>query len=133
MVEMEPHRPEEIVTSPVIVEEVIAEIAQSSSSEEEEERESINVSRRPYIEQLKMLSREELERRLGEHMQHQFLEELRHELGRRNLIPINGRVISSRSTNSSTKSRSSTKEPAPAPRPDYYQEPLGYPNQDERF
>lgn len=37
------------------------------------------------IEQLKFLSREELERRLQEHFQHQFLEELRSELNRRNL------------------------------------------------
>lgn len=37
------------------------------------------------IEQLKLLSREELERRLQEHFQHQFLEELRSELDRRNL------------------------------------------------
>lgn len=38
------------------------------------------------IEQLRLLSREELERRLQEHFQHQFLEELRSELNRRNLI-----------------------------------------------
>lgn len=40
----------------------------------------------PYVEQLKMLSREEIERRLEQHFQNQFLEELRQELDRRNLI-----------------------------------------------
>ena len=39
-----------------------------------------------YIEQLKMLSKEELERRLQEHFQQQFLEELRSELERRSLL-----------------------------------------------
>lgn len=134
-VEIEP-QPEEMIIAPIVVEEQpptkVAHIPAKEEEEEEEENESVNMSRGPYIEQLKMLSREELERRLGEHMQHQFLEELRHELSRRNLIPINGRLASSnRSTSSSTKSQVSS-QPVPAPQPDYYQQPLGY-NKDERF
>ncbi len=113
-----------VVVMPVIVEEVYKEMEvepepepeESEESEEPVEPETNTIAgRQPYIEQLRMLSREELERRLGEHMQHQFLEELRTELNRRNLIPINGRSRSSSSV------RSASKVPV-APRPDYYQE-----------
>lgn len=124
---------------PVIIEEEVEiekeiepEVESSQSSEEPEPEQEINTisGRQPYIEQLRMLSREELERRLGEHMQHQFLEELRSELNRRNLIPINGRQQQqihppiSRSTSGSTRSgqRVSTlaSPPPVAPQPDYY-------------
>lgn len=106
-----------VVVMPVIVEEVYKEMEvvepEPEESEESQESETNTIAgRQPYIEQLRMLSREELERRLGEHMQHQFLEELRTELNRRNLIPINGR---------SGSSSSASKVPV-APRPDYYQE-----------
>ncbi len=47
----------------------------------------------PYVEQLKMLSREEIERRLEQHFQNQFLEELRQELDRRNLIQKEGEPV----------------------------------------
>ncbi|KAI9559885.1 hypothetical protein GHT06_013892 [Daphnia sinensis] len=132
-------QPEEIIAVPVVVtmKETPAEVAQPSSEEEEEEeeeetqKESVGMSRGPFIEQLKMMSREELERRLGEHMQHQFLEDLRQELSRRNLIPINGRLTSSTRSPTSSSSRVSS-QPVPAPKPDYYQEPLGY-NKEERF
>ncbi|EFX73170.1 hypothetical protein DAPPUDRAFT_109931 [Daphnia pulex] len=113
-----------VVIMPVIVEEVYKEMEvvepepeEPEESEESEPETNTIAGRQPYIEQLRMLSREELERRLGEHMQHQFLEELRTELNRRNLIPINGRSGSS----SSSSVRSASKVPV-APRPDYYQE-----------
>lgn len=113
-----------VVIMPVIVEEVYKEMEvvepepepEPEESEDSEPEPNTIAGRQPYIEQLRMLSREELERRLGEHMQHQFLEELRTELNRRNLIPINGR-----SGSSSSSIRSSSKVPV-APRPDYYQE-----------
>lgn len=124
-----------VVNMPVIVEEIesiVPELKEIEVPEAEPEEEEINTisgtngtntnnSRQPYIEQLKMLSREELERRLGEHMQQQFLEELRSELNRRNLIPINGRQIS-RSSSGSSSHRVSSKTVPVAPRPDYYHE-----------
>ncbi|XP_057365244.1 uncharacterized protein LOC130685954 [Daphnia carinata] len=128
MMDMEPVQPEQMYPM-VGMQEQPADVQISSSEQEEEkeaEKESTNMSRGPFMEQLKMMSREELERRLGEHMQHQFLEELRQELSRRNLIPINGRLAPTRSRSSSTKSN------VPAPQPDYYEEPSGY-NKDERF
>ena len=117
---------------PVIVEEIesiVPELKEIEVPEAEEEEinhsgtngTNTNNSRQPYIEQLKMLSREELERRLGEHMQQQFLEELRSELNRRNLIPIDGRQIS-RSSSGSSSHRVSSKTVPVAPRPDYYHE-----------
>lgn len=60
--------------------------------EEEEVEQVIEMEEQPalpYVEQLKLLSREELERRLEQHFQTQFLEELRHELERRNLTSRN--------------------------------------------
>jgi hypothetical protein len=123
-----------VVNMPVIVEEIESIVPELKEievpKEPEPEEEEINTSgtnvmnsnsRQPYIEQLKMLSREELERRLGEHMQQQFLEELRSELNRRNLIPINGRQIS-RSSSGSSSHRVSSKTVPVAPRPDYYHE-----------
>lgn len=123
-----------VVNMPVIVEEIESIVPELKEievpKEPEPEEEEINTSgtnvmnsnsRQPYIEQLKMLSREELERRLGEHMQQQFLEELRSELNRRNLIPINGRQIS-RSSSGSSSHRVSSKTVPVAPKPDYYHE-----------
>lgn len=125
-----------VVNMPVIVEEIESIVPELKEievpKEPEAEEEEINTisgtngtnttnSRQPYIEQLKMLSREELERRLGEHMQQQFLEELRSELNRRNLIPINGRQIS-RSSSGSSSHRVTSKTVPVAPRPDYYHE-----------
>ena len=125
------HIPSPVVVMPVIVEEIeiVPELKEIEVPEAEEEEinpsgtngTNTNNSRQPYIEQLKMLSREELERRLGEHMQQQFLEELRSELNRRNLIPINGRQIS-RSSSDSSSHRVSSKTVPVAPRPDYYHE-----------
>ena len=125
------HIPSPVVVMPVIVEEIeiVPELKEIEVPEAEEEEinpsgtngTNTNNSRQPYIEQLKMLSREELERRLGEHMQQQFLEELRSELNRRNLIPINGRQIS-RSSSGSSSHRVSSKTVPVAPRPDYYHE-----------
>jgi hypothetical protein len=128
------HIPSPVVVMPVIVEEIESIVPELKEievpKEPEPEEEEINTSgtnvmnsnsRQPYIEQLKMLSREELERRLGEHMQQQFLEELRSELNRRNLIPINGRQIS-RSSSGSSSHRVSSKTVPVAPKPDYYHE-----------
>lgn len=124
-----------VVNMPVIVEEIesiVPELKEIEVAEPEPEEintisgttngTNTNNSRQPYIEQLKMLSREELERRLGEHMQQQFLEELRSELNRRNLIPINGRQISRRSSSGSSSNRVSSNTVPVAPRPDYYHE-----------
>lgn len=109
--------------------EEVVEVSEESRRQSVQHHHAPNVGEEeiPYMEQLKSLSREELERRLEEHFQHQFLEELRGELARRNLLQEQSNsedIISASSadliqeptTTKTTVGSSSTGQP---PRPDY--------------